>query len=247
MKKVVLYDSFQFGKGKMLKLHMEKIQDIKEEIERVILVSVNTNDEKETIESLDELEELLKAIPIIYFGFVISDKRADLLTVSMALGIGFAILENCYILVANLDQTSIIWAFTRGFSSALLHVGTWHIVSNITATLIVGWAVESQLGTAKTALCYIGATFVSGLYMAFVYKLHEGEGASTGIYGLIAVFVMLAIKNGTVFFSPVPAIALIVLAIYTIGGMLVGKATAFEHISGFVGGLLMGLVFVVLM
>ena len=67
------------------------------------------------------VEELLKAIPIIYFGFVISDKRADLLTVSMALGIGFAILENCYILVANLDQTSIIWAFTRGFSSALLH------------------------------------------------------------------------------------------------------------------------------
>ena len=135
----------------------------------------------------------------------------------------------------------------RLFSSALLHVGTWHIVSNITATLIVGWAIESQFGTTKTALCYIGATFVSGLYMAFVYKLQEGEGASPGIYGLIAVFVLLAIKNGTVFFSPVPAIALIVLAIYTIGGMLVGKATAIEHISGFVGGLLMGLVFVVLM
>ena len=132
----------------------------------------------------------------------------------------------------------------RLVSSALLHVGTWHIVSNITATLIVGWAVESQLGMVKTALCYIGATFVSGLYMAFIYKLHEGEGASTGIYGLIAVFVMLAIKNGTVFFSPVPWIALIVLAIYTVGGMLVGKATAFEHISGFVGGLLMGLIFV---
>ena len=135
----------------------------------------------------------------------------------------------------------------RLVSSALLHVGTWHIVSNITATLIVGWAVESQLGLAKTAFCYIGATFVSGLYMAFVYKLHEGEGASTGIYGLIAVFVMLAIKNGTVFFSPVPAIALIVLAIYTIGGMLVGKATAFEHISGFAGGLLMGAVSIFLL
>ena len=135
----------------------------------------------------------------------------------------------------------------RLVTSSLLHIGTWHIISNITATLIVGYAVESQLGTVKTALCYIGATFVSGLYMSFVYKLQEGEGASTGIYGLIAVFVMLAIKNGTVFFSPVPAIALIVLAVYTIGGMLVGKATAFEHISGFVGGLLMGLVFVVFM
>ena len=132
----------------------------------------------------------------------------------------------------------------RLVSSSLLHIGTWHIISNITATLIVGYAVESQLGSLKTALCYIGSAFISGLYMAFVYKLHEGEGASTGIYGLIAVFVMLAVKNGTVFFSPVPAIALIVLAIYTVGGMFMGKATAWEHISGFAGGLLMGFILI---
>ena len=132
----------------------------------------------------------------------------------------------------------------RLVSSSLLHIGTWHIISNITATLIVGYAVESQLGAAKTALCFIGSAFISGLYMAFVYKLHEGEGASTGIYGLIAVFVMLAIKNGTVFFSPVPTIALIVLAIYTVGGMFMGKATAWEHISGFAGGLLMGFILI---
>ncbi len=132
----------------------------------------------------------------------------------------------------------------RLVSSSLLHIGTWHIISNITATLIVGYAVESQLGSLKTALCYIGSAFISGLYMAFVYKLHEGEGASTGIYGLIAVFVMLTVKNGTVFFSPVPAIALIVLAIYTVGGMFMGKATAWEHISGFAGGLLMGFILI---
>lgn len=130
----------------------------------------------------------------------------------------------------------------RLVSSSLLHVGTWHIISNVTATLIVGYAVEAQLGSIKTALCFIGSAFISGLYMAFVYKLHEGEGASTGIYGLIAVFVMLAVKNSTVFFSPVPTIALIVLAIYTVGGMFMGKATAWEHISGFAGGLLMGFI-----
>lgn len=132
----------------------------------------------------------------------------------------------------------------RLVSSSLLHIGTWHIISNITATLIVGYAVESQLRSLKTALCYIGSAFISGLHMAFVYKLHEGEGASTGIYGLIAVFVMLAVKNGTVFFSPVPLVALIVLAIYTVGGMLLGKATAWEHISGFAGGLLMGFILI---
>ena len=132
----------------------------------------------------------------------------------------------------------------RLVSSSLLHIGTWHIISNITATLIVGYAVESQLGAIKTALCFIGSAFASGLYMSFVYRLQEGEGASTGIYGLIAVFVMLAVKNGSVFFSPVPSVTLIILAIYTVGGMLVGKATAFEHISGFVGGLLMGFILI---
>ncbi|MBQ8014648.1 MAG: rhomboid family intramembrane serine protease, partial [Clostridia bacterium] len=64
--------------------------------------------------------------------------------------------------------------------------------------------------------------------------------ASTGIYGLIAVFVMLAIKNGTVMFSGLPLFALLILAVYTVGGMFVGKATAWEHISGFAGGLIMG-------
>jgi rhomboid protease GluP len=132
----------------------------------------------------------------------------------------------------------------RLVSSSLLHIGTWHIISNITATLIVGYAVESQLGAIKTSLCFIGSVFVSGLYMSFVYRLQEGEGASTGIYGLIAVFVMLAVRNSTVFFSPVPTVALIVLAIYTVGGMFVGKPTAWEHISGFAGGLLMGFIFI---
>lgn len=132
----------------------------------------------------------------------------------------------------------------RLMSSSLLHIGTWHIVSNITAMLIVGYAVESQLGLLKAAICFVGSVLISGLYMAFVYKLQEGEGASTGIYGLIAVFTMLAIKNGTIMFSNVPLIALIILAIYTIGGMLVGKTTAFEHISGFAGGLLFGLILI---
>ena len=130
----------------------------------------------------------------------------------------------------------------RLVSSSLLHIGTWHIVSNVTIMLIVGYSVESQLGTLKTALCFGISVLVSGFFMAFVYKLQEGVGASTGIYGLIAVFVILAAKNGTIMFSGLPVIAFIILAVYTVGGMLLGKTTAFEHISGFAGGLLIGLI-----
>ena len=182
-------------------------------------------------------------ILIIYFldNFVIVPKTADV-TFKEKLWSGHnkGYINHALHLSEKKIRKGQVW---RLVSSSLLHIGTWHIVSNITATLIVGYAVESQFGASKTALCFIGSVFVSGLFMAFGYKLQEGEGASTGIYGLIAVFVMLAIKNGTVMFSGLPVITLIVLAVYTVGGMLVGKATAFEHISGFAGGLLMGFIF----
>ena len=131
------------------------------------------------------VEELLKAIPIIYFGFVISDKRADLLTVSMALGIGFAILENCYILIANLDQTSIIWAFTRGFSSALLHG---------ICTSLVGFGVSYVKKRKK--LFYTGtfalltvAIIVHGLFNAFI----QSQYAYIGVILPIAIYIPFVI------------------------------------------------------
>ncbi len=130
-----------------------------------------------------------------------------------------------------------IW---RLISSALLHVGTPHILTNTAAMLIVGHAVESQIGAVKTLLCYLVSAFISGLFMTFVYKLQEGEGASPGIYGLIAVFAILAVKNGTVLFSGVPVAFLIILAIYTVIGFFGGKTTLCEHLSGLAGGALIG-------
>ena len=128
----------------------------------------------------------------------------------------------------------------RLVSSSLLHVGTFHILTNAAAFLIVGYAVETQIGTVKTLLCYLVSAFLSGLFMAFVYHLHEGEGASPGIYGLVAVFGILAIKNGTVLFSGVPAALLLVLAVYAVVGLFGGKTTLCEHLSGLAGGALIG-------
>ena len=132
----------------------------------------------------------------------------------------------------------------RLVSSCLLHIGTFHILFNTMAMFIVGYAVESSIGSVKACICYSFSTLISGLFMAFVYKLEEGEGASTGIFGMIAVFLLLALRNGTIFFSPVPVWALIVLAGYTAGGIITEKATIFEHLSGFIGGLMIGSVFV---
>ena len=65
-------------------------------------------------------EELLKALPILYYAVVISDKRERLFTASMALGIGFALLENAYFLL-NSDNFTIIIAVIRAFGAGLMH------------------------------------------------------------------------------------------------------------------------------
>ena len=66
------------------------------------------------------IEELLKALPILYYAIVISDKRERLFTASMALGIGFAVLENAYFLL-NSDNFTIIIAIIRAFGAGLMH------------------------------------------------------------------------------------------------------------------------------
>ena len=65
-------------------------------------------------------EELLKAIPILYYALVISDKREKLFTASMATGIGFALLENAFYLI-NYSNLTMVAAIIRAIGSGLMH------------------------------------------------------------------------------------------------------------------------------
>ena len=65
-------------------------------------------------------EEILKALPILYYAMVISDKREKLFTASMATGVGFAILENAFYLL-NYPNFSMLNAIIRAFGAGLMH------------------------------------------------------------------------------------------------------------------------------
>ena len=65
--------------------------------------------------------------------FVISNKKETLLNVAMALGIGFAILENAYYLIINYETFSMVSALIRGFGTGLMHG---------MCTLLVGFGVS---------------------------------------------------------------------------------------------------------
>ena len=67
------------------------------------------------------VEELIKAIPVLFFALFVSDDREKILGMAMAVGIGFAVLENAHILAENVEMVSIPWAVIRGIGAGLMH------------------------------------------------------------------------------------------------------------------------------
>ena len=66
-------------------------------------------------------EEILKALPVLYFAIFFSDERQKLVEVSFSVGLGFAILENMIMCVQYIDTIDIPWAIIRGFGAGLMH------------------------------------------------------------------------------------------------------------------------------
>ena len=89
-------------------------------------------------------EEILKMLPILYYAVVISDKKEKLFTASMAIGIGFAVLENAYYLL-NYPNLSMLSAIIRAFGAGLMHG---------MCTLLVGVGVSFV--KKKSKLFYVG-------------------------------------------------------------------------------------------
>ena len=65
-------------------------------------------------------EEILKALPILFFAVVFSAKKEALFTASMAVGIGFAVLENAFYMLTD-ASFNMFDAVLRAFGAGLMH------------------------------------------------------------------------------------------------------------------------------
>lgn len=66
-------------------------------------------------------EEIVKALPVLLFAFLISDRRDTLITLAMAVGIGFAVVENILVFIQSGAEYGIFWAVRRVFGASLMH------------------------------------------------------------------------------------------------------------------------------
>lgn len=136
-------------------------------------------------------EEILKALPILYYALFMSDKKEKLFTASMATGIGFAVLENAYYLL-NYPDFTMLSAVIRAFGAGLMHG---------MCTLLVGVGISfvkkrSKLFAVGTFGLLSTAIVYHGIYNILIQSEYSIVGALLPIATYIPFLVWrLAIKQ----------------------------------------------------
>ena len=110
-------------------------------------------------------EEILKAIPILFFASILSPKKEAVFTGAMAIGIGFAVLENAFYML-NDTSFNMVDAIVRAFGAGLMHG---------MCTLLVGVGI---LFVKKKRKLFVVGTFAM-LSTAITYH---------GIYNMLVQF-----------------------------------------------------------
>lgn len=132
------------------------------------------------------IEEILKALPVLIFIFAFKPPKQLIYEVSIASGIGFAILENAFIIGADIYSTSLFIAFLRGIGAGMMHA---------VCTLAVGYGMSFIY---KKRWFFIPGTFLF-MFMAMVYHsifntLVQSKYQVIGLCIPIVTFIPLIIR-----------------------------------------------------
>lgn len=102
------------------------------------------------------VEEILKAIPVIYIAFLLKPKRQSLAELSLAVGVGFATLENVYVLFTSTEKLSFGYILLRALGAGMMHG-----ICTLVIGIVLGTIIEHRL-------LFISGT-LAALSMAVIY------------------------------------------------------------------------------
>lgn len=135
------------------------------------------------------IEEFLKAIPIFVFAFALKPSKQYLLECGIALGIGFALMENIAVLFATTDLT-LVTAVFRGFGSGMMH-GLCGLIIAIGAEVVVR---RHKLIVPATLLVLAISIVYHSLYNLIIESPYEIFGIILPTLTFIPVFICLKLN-----------------------------------------------------
>lgn len=129
----------------------------------------------------------------------------------------------------------------RPVTSMFLHAGIPHILVNTVALLTIGPVVEGLVGGGKLLALFVLSGVFSAACMMALTKIEDGLGASTAIFGLIGVWLVLLARDSGAVLDSMGILTWVLLVAYAMVANLSDNTTRLEHLTGTVGGILFGL------
>jgi rhomboid protease GluP len=130
----------------------------------------------------------------------------------------------------------------RLVTSIFIHAGLMHVAGNVVSLIFAGIFLERAMGSIWFTVCFLVSGIAGGITSAVYHPATVAVGASSGIFGLWGVLLVLGLtksKHTTVPFRPVLTFAAI-----TIGyNLLLGLASAGIDNAAHLGGLAAGVIF----
>lgn len=133
-------------------------------------------------------EEIFKAIPILVYVFLYKPKKRTILECSVLVGVGFAVLENAFILGGMASAVSITDALIRGFGAGMMHC---------LSTFMVGYGMtfvhikRKLFYTGTTALLAV-ATVYHSVYNTLVQSDHQLVGFLLPVLTFVPIMILLS-------------------------------------------------------
>ncbi|WP_304509605.1 rhomboid family intramembrane serine protease [Anaerotignum sp.] len=132
--------------------------------------------------------------------------------------------------------------YYRFLTSMFLHSGILHLVSNSIFLYYFGVRAEYILGRRRFLGVYLISGLCGGIFSIIAHNV-LGIGASGAIYGVLGAMLMLTKKNGSQY-TGMNYSTMLLLAVTSIGfGFLDIGVDNFAHIGGFIGGILVFLIY----
>lgn len=107
-------------------------------------------------------EEIIKALPVLFYAVIWTSDRSALIAGAFAAGVGFALLENMIILLQNINEVTVLWALVRGFGSGMVHG---------ICTVMVGYGISYIRKRRKMFWCGTFALLSAAITYHAVYNL----------------------------------------------------------------------------
>lgn len=129
----------------------------------------------------------------------------------------------------------------RMLTSVFLHANILHIALNMYTLWIFGMALEPMLGRARYLALFLISGFAGSLGVLLISPANQPVlGASGAIFGMFGAFFIIQRRLGANSMQ-----ILVLVAINLAIGFIPGFNIAWQaHVGGFIGGLLVGLIYV---